>query len=107
MLYVLTWVHQCCCALLCIQHGQLREAYVIADANAQPPGWRVYHSAALSWREGQGLFESHLARDVDVEQVHLPVLHATQQEVGASEAACQHLQRLSVRYSRALPAYSS
>ena len=66
-----TWVDDELHPSLPVDHGQLREAQVIADANSETPCWGIHHCEHLSRGQSVRFPEGHLARDVNVKQVHL------------------------------------
>ncbi|KAH3666016.1 hypothetical protein OGAPHI_004205 [Ogataea philodendri] len=70
-----SWIEHDSCALSGSHHGKFWEPDIVADSQTHfTEVFELEHCGFISWSQRYGLFESHLARNVDVEQVHLSVL---------------------------------
>ena len=67
----LTRIHNQLNAPLRVEHGQLGEAYVIADGDSKAAGIGVDHGACLARAQRVGLLERDAVWNVYVEEVHL------------------------------------
>mmetsp|Transcript_11779 Transcript_11779/g.24715 ORF Transcript_11779/g.24715 Transcript_11779/m.24715 type:complete len:209 (-) Transcript_11779:679-1305(-) len=67
------WVDEHGSAAGCVDRGELREAHVEADADAEPAHLCVHHGPGLALCERIRLLERDLARNVDVKQMGLPM----------------------------------
>ena len=81
-----TWVDDELHPPLPVDHGQLREAQVVANANSEAPCWGVHHCENLSRGQSVRFPEGDLARDVNVEQVHLQQQLVRLQPGGVADA---------------------